>query len=251
MSPNDQWCADFKGWFRTRDGKRCDPLTITDSKSRFLLRCAVVNETGFNGVKPHFIRAFQEYGLPRSIRTDNGAPFATQGVGNLSQLSIWWIRLGIQPDFIDPGSPQQNGKHERMHRTLKAEAIKPPRASRRAQQHAFDKFRAMYNEERPHEGIAGAVPAECYECSTRSYPSRLPELSYPDEFWPRRVSMHGTIKLDGDVIFLGRALRGEFVGLEPGPRNILTVHFGPYAIAAIDQAENKVLAYRKPRPVEQ
>jgi len=245
--PNDGWCADFKGWFHTRDGARCDPLTMTDSHSRYLLRCTHVSSTSFEANKPQFVRAFRDFGLPRSIRTDNGPPFATIGIGGLSRLSIWFIRLGIQPDLIDPGKPQQNGAHERMHRTLKQETARPPKASLRAQQRAFHAFRRMYNDERPHEGIDGKVPSDLYTWSERAYPARLPELVYPDSFLVRRVSHVGGIKLEGQKIFLGRSLRGECVGLEPVSDLHLAVHFGPYQIATVDRTKNEVLMFRKPR----
>ena len=246
-APNDGWCADFKGWFRTRDGARCDPLTITDSHSRYLLRCKHVSSTCFEVVKPQFVRTFREYGLPHSIRTDNGPPFATTGIGGLSRLSVWFVRLGIQPDLIDPGKPQQNGAHERMHRTLKQETARPPRSSLRAQQRAFHSFRRMYNDERPHEGIDGKVPSDLYQGSDRPYPRQLPELEYPDSFVVRRVSKVGGIRLDGKKIFLGRSLRGQNVGLEPVSDIHLAVHLGPYQIATVDLREHEVLMYRKPR----
>jgi len=246
--PNDRWCGDFKGWFRTGDGSRCEPFTLTDSHSRFLLRCSSCSSTKTATVKKHFERAFGEYGLPDSIRTDNGSPFASTGIGGLSRLSVWWIRLGIYPDFIEPGKPQQNGRHERMHRTLKAETATPPKPSVRAQDSAFRSFVHHYNHERPHEGIGGKVPGDLYDASGRLYPSRLPEPSYPDEFLVRRVSEVGSIKLEGERYFLGRALAGQDIALEPGPGSTLEVHFGLFIIGVIDQASKKVLPYRKPIP---
>lgn len=246
-TPNDRWCADFMGWIRTRDGARCEPLTVTDSYSRFLLRCRHVSSLRFDEVKPQFVRTFREFGLPSSIRTDNGTPFATTGIGGLSRLSVWFIRLGICPDLIDPGKPQQNGRHERMHRTLKQETARPPKASVRAQQRAFDVFRRMYNEERPHEGIDGHVPTDVYRPSERAYPERLHQLAYPDSFLVRKVWTNGLIKLEGQEIFLGRALRGEYVGLEPMSDSHLRVYFGPYEIATVSPEANEVLLYRKPR----
>lgn len=246
-APNDRWCADFKGWFRTRDGARCEPLTITDSYSRYLLRCSHVPSLRFEDVQPHFVRAFREFGVPASIRTDNGAPFASTGIAGLSRLSVWFIRQGIYPDFIDPGKPQQNGRHERMHRTLKERTARPPKASVRAQQRAFGAFRRMYNEERPHEGLDGRVPSDVYRASNRSYRDPAPELAYPSSFLVRKVWTNGTVKLDGQELFLGRALRGQYVGLEPGGDAHLRVHFGPFEIATVSPAANEVLMYRKPR----
>jgi transposase InsO family protein len=147
--PNDVWCADFKGWFRTGDGVRCDPLTLTDAFSRVLLRCVTLSHPTHAAVRPVFEEAFCEYGLPRAIRTDNGPPFASAGAGGLSRLSVWWVKLGIIPERIAPGHPEQNGWHERMHRTLKAETAAPPAAHRQAQQAAFDRFQTEYNTVRP------------------------------------------------------------------------------------------------------
>jgi len=247
--PNDRWCADFKGWFRCQDQQRCDPLTITDSHSRYLLRCKATRNCRFEAVKPQFVRAFREFGLPRSIRTDNGSPFATRGIGGLSRLSAWFVRLGICPDLIEPGKPQQNGKHERMHRTLKAKTATPPRASLRAQQRAFDLFRQMFNEERPHEGIDDAVPAERYIGSDRPYPTRLPALEYPGHFIVRKVSSAGRIRIDGAAYFIGRVLGGQYIGLEPATGDTLTVHFGAYAIGTMHQPSKRILNYRKPIPM--
>lgn len=247
QGPNDRWCADFKGWFRTGDGSRCDPLTVTDSYSRMLLRCRHLPSLGCADAKPQFVRAFRQFGLPRSIRTDNGSPFASTGIAGLSRLSVWFIRLEIYPDFIDPGQPQQNGRHERMHRTLKADTARPPKTSLRAQQRSFDNFRAMFNNERPHEGINGHVPADLYRKSERSYPNRLPTLEYPDGALVRKVSDTGVIKVDGQNLFLGRALRGQHVALQPISDRHFSVHFGPYEIATVDPRANEVLMYRKPK----
>jgi transposase InsO family protein len=150
---NQIWCADFKGWFRTGTGERIDPLTITDAHSRYLLRCQSVEKTNTEQVQAIFAAAFREYGMPQTIRTDNGAPFASRAIAGISRLSIYWMKLGIQPERIKPGHPEQNGRHERMHRTLKAETAKPPAVNRRAQQRAFDRFRQQFNQERPHEAL--------------------------------------------------------------------------------------------------
>ena len=158
VGPNLVWCADFKGWFRCQDGSRCDPLTITDAYSRFLLRCQAAKHPDTGYTKPLFEATFREYGLPESIRIDNGAPFASVGIGGLSELSVWWIKLGIRPERIEPGKPAQNGRHERMHRTLKQETVQPPRANPREQQKAFDEFRQEYNWERPIRHCTEKVP---------------------------------------------------------------------------------------------
>jgi transposase InsO family protein len=185
--PNDVWCADFKGWFRTGDGARCDPFTLTDNCSRYLLRCQAVTSPDHSRVRPILETAFREYGLPRAMRTDNGPPFASTTVRGLSRLSIWWIKLGIIPERIDPGRPEQNGRHERMHRTLKEETATPPQATLGAQQRAFHRFCREYNEERPHEGIGQQTPGSRYRPSARPYPLLVPEFTYPRGFMLRTV----------------------------------------------------------------
>ena len=179
-APNGTWTADFKGQFKTRNGVYCYPLTIVDGYSRYLLACQGVLSTAIAVARPIFLRLFQEYGLPQIIRTDNGVPFATTALGRLSTLSVWWIRLGILPELIAPASPQQNGRHERMHRTLKAEATRPPSGNLQAQQTRFKRFRHEYNEERPHEALGQETPASCYRPSTRELPRRLARSNTPD-----------------------------------------------------------------------
>ena len=163
LAPNDLWCADFKGEFKTGDGIYCYPLTVTDDHSRYLLGCQGLLSTKVVEAKPVFRRLFKEYGLPKRIRTDNGVPFATNTLARLSKLSAWWVRLGVLPELIEPGKPQQNGRHERMHRTLKAEATRPPAGSCRAQQRKFNHFREEFNHERPHEALDMHTPASRYE----------------------------------------------------------------------------------------
>ena len=214
--PNRLWCADFKGWFRTGDGSRCDPLTVTDAFSRYLLRCRIVTRPTTREARGLFEAAFREFGPPAAIRTDNGSPFATVGPLGLSRLSVWWLRLGIAHDRIDPGRPEQNGRHERMHLTLKREAATPPCRGPRAQQARFDAWRAEYNEQRPHEGLPGmATPASLYAPSPRAYPERLPEPCYPDGYVGRYVDETGKFRWDGAKVFVSHALECETVGLGP------------------------------------
>ncbi len=213
-APNAAWCADFKGWFRTGDGERCDPLTISDGMSRFLLRCEAVDEPDGAHVRPAFDAAFCEFGLPLSIRSDNGPPFASVGAGGLSQLAVWWIKLGVKPERIEPGKPQQNGRLERLHRTLKAETANPPAATLAKQQRRFDDFRAIYNYERPHEALDFATPASLYRGSNRAYPRPLREPDYPDGAAVRRVRSNGVIKWAGDLVFVSETLIGEPVAVE-------------------------------------
>jgi transposase InsO family protein len=210
---NDVWCTDFKGWFRTGDGRRCDPFTLTDAHSRYLLRCQAVARPDEENVRPIFEAAFKEHGLPLAIRSDNGPPFASVGVGGLSRLAVWWIKLGIRPERIVAGKPQQNGRHERVHRTLNQETARPPAASLPAQQQRFDAFRTVYNTERPHEALGQQTPTSLYEPSLRPYPDRVEEPHYGDDVAVRRVRSNGQIKWAGELIFVGEALIGEPVGI--------------------------------------
>lgn len=232
---NATWCADFKGWFRTRDGDRVDPLTVSDGYSRYLLTCRAVRRADYACVRPVFERLFRAHGLPVAIRTDNGVPFASVAAGGLSRLSVWWIKLGIVPERIAPGHPEQNGRHERMHRTLKAETARPPRATRRAQQRAFDAFRREYNEERPHEALGQRPPASAYRPSVRPCPSRVPEMEYGAGFEVRRVRSNGQIKWRGATHFLSEVLVGEPVGLRREDERIWKVYFGPVELARWDE----------------
>jgi len=239
--PNDTWSADFKGWFLTRNGERCDPLTISDNYSRYLLRCRLVRSTGFDSVRPIFVSAFEEYGLPRAIRTDNGPPFATLTVGGLSQLSVWWIRLGILPERIQSGKPQQNPRHERMHRTLKADTCKPPRSTWARQQVAFDEFRHEFNHERPHESIDQRFPADLFEPSPRPYPRILPEMNYPDDMEIRSVKHQGDICWNNRHVYLTSVLAGELVGLRQVTDTRWDVYFGPIRLAQLDSISTKLI----------
>lgn len=241
--PNEVWCADFKGHFRTADGQRCDPLTITDGHSRYLLRCqALGGFTGYIAVKPLFMATFREYGLPEAMRTDNGSPFASTGLGGLSALSVWLIRLGIRLERIQPAHPEQNGRHERMHRTLKEATAKPPRANLKAQQRAFDVFRKEYNDERPHEALGQQTPARFYEPSPRDYPERLPcQRGYPECWEKRMVRICGTIKWQGSELHLSKALVGQEIGLEPIQDGLWAVHFESLRLGVFDERKGRIL----------
>jgi putative transposase len=183
--------------------------------------------------KPVFTRAFKDFGLPRRIRTDNGVPFATNTLARLSQLSAWWVRLGVLPEFIEPGKPQQNGRHERMHRTLKAETTRPPGTTRRAQQRKFDRFREEFNTERPHEALDMQPPASRYEASTREMPNKPPPLEYPDRFEVRYVSANGGIRWNRQWINVSITCVGEYVGLEEIDDGIWNVYFGPLKLGRL------------------
>jgi transposase InsO family protein len=225
-APNDVWCADYKGQFKTGDGVYCYPLTITDGFSRFLLGCQALCSTSVVEAKPIFTKVFKEYGLPTRIRTDNGVPFATNSLARLSQLSAWWVRLGILPELIEPGKPQQNGRHERMHRTLKAETIRPPAATRRTQQRKFNRFRDEFNFERPHEALDLETPASAYEPSGREMPDKIPPLEYPDRFEVRYVSGNGGIRWNHNWVNVSITCVGEYVGLEEIDNGVWNVYFG-------------------------
>lgn len=233
-APNQTWCGDFKGWFRTGDGERVDPLTISDAHSRYLLRCQSVDKTNTEQVQAVFAAAFREYGMPEAIRTDNGAPFASRAVAGISRLSIYWMKLGIVPERIQPGHPEQNGRHERMHRTLKQETAKPPASSRRAQQNAFDRFRHEYNQERPHEALEQQTPASHYRSSPRVYPDRIPEPEYSSEFKPKRVFPDGTFWWKGAQVFISKSLGKETIGLQPVDERYWDVYFANFPLTRFD-----------------
>jgi len=232
-APNDVWSADFKGQFKTGDGLYCYPLTVADGYSRFLLGCQALSSTRVAEAKPVFTRLFKEFGLPKRIRTDNGVPFATNTLGRLSQLSAWWVRLGILPEFIEPGKPQQNGRHERMHRTLKAETTRPPARTRRAQQRKFEHFREEFNGQRPHEALDMRTPAACYEPSPRKMPNKPPPLEYPDRFEVRYVSANGGIRWHHPWVNVSHVCVGEYVGLEEIDDGVWNVYFGPLKLGRL------------------
>ncbi len=239
-APNTVWCADYKGWFRTQDGTRIDPLTISDACSRYLFRCQAVANPDYAHSKPVMEAAFREYGLPQRMRTDNGAPFGSNGESGLTGLTVWWIKLGIIPEHITPGKPQQNGRHERMHKTLKQETASPPAANRRQQQERFDRFRNEYNEERPHEALNQKTPASCYQPSPREYPARLREVEYPADWQVRRVFDGGQIRWHVDRVFVSHALVGEPVGLEQIDDRYWRVWFSSYQVGTLDTVKRQI-----------
>jgi transposase InsO family protein len=226
-APNEIWTADFKGQFRTGDGVYCYPLTVADGYSRYLLGCQGLAGPTHARTKSVFERLFREYGLPQLIRTDNGVPFATCALGRLSALSVWWIRLGVYPELIEPASPQQNGRHERMHRTLKRETTRPPAGSARAQQRRFNTFRAEFNQERPHEALGDATPASSYQPSPRPYPARLPPLAYPAHYEVRLVSRNGGIRWHAQWVNVSHVLATQYVGLDEVDDGEWDLYVGP------------------------
>jgi putative transposase len=231
--PNDVWGLDFKGWFRTGDGRRCDPFTVSDAYSRYLLACQAVRPEEA-GVRPVLEAAFCDYGLPQAIRCDNGPPFASTGAGGLSALALWWIKLGIRPERIAPAKPQQNGRHERMHRTLNEATATPPAATLAEQQVRFDAFRREYNDERPHEACDQRPPGTRYAPSPRPYPCALQEPAYGADEAVRRVRSNGQIKWGGELIFVSEVLAGECVGVRETEDGEWRVRFGPVELGFID-----------------
>lgn len=217
--PNGLWSVDYKGQFKTADGHWCYPLTIMDHASRYLLAVDAYTSTSYEEARRSFERVFREHGLPARIRSDNGTPFASTGVAGLSKLAVWWIRLGIRPERIARGKPQQNGRHERMHRTLKQALGSEPAADLCALQLRLDAFRQHYNAQRPHEGLEQQTPAQRYTASPRSYPQQLPALQYPPYWEKQKVSSNGLIYWRDLRIYIGYLLSGQEVGMqevEPG-----------------------------------
>lgn len=241
-APNDIWTTDFKGQFKTKDGVYCFPLTVCDAHTRFILDVTALDSTKQKGAIPVFERLFTTYGLPAAIRTDNGVPFATRAICGLSKLSVWWTKLGIRHQRIEPGEPTQNGTHERMHRTLKAATARPPASTMRTQQKAFDLWRAEFNHERPHEALDDETPGLLYTPSTRPMPSRLPEPDYPGHFEVRRVSCCGTFRLNVGQIFLSQALNHEWIGLEETGDGIWDVYFYDVLLARLDERDFNLYA---------
>lgn len=238
--PNDTWLTDFKGEFRTGDGVYCYPLTLRDGWSRFVLRCDALVSRSYEATRPCFERAFVEYGLPERLRSDNGAPFASSGFARLSRLSVWWMRLGIVPERIALGHPEQNGSQEQFHSVLKAETTRPPAATARAQQRRFARFCVEYNQERPHEALQQTVPASCYRPSAREWPARLPPLEYPGHCEIRRVSAVGRVSWRNRPLFLSTALAGEDVAFDEVDDGIWTIRFASVALARYDDRHHSM-----------
>jgi putative transposase len=240
---NDTWCIDFKGWFLTGDGRRCEPLTLTDAYSRYLLRCQALARTDTDHVWPVLDAAFREFGLPHYLRSDNGSPFASRGAGGLSRLSVKLIKAGVTPERIAPGKPQQNGRHERMHLTLLQEVASPPARNMREQHERLRSFQQFYNEERPHQALDHATPADRYQPSTRRFDGVLRKPEYSDDRNVRSVRRNGDIKWQGSTIYISEALVGEPVGLTENESG-WTVSYGPILLGAIERGRGRL---RKPK----
>jgi transposase InsO family protein len=236
-APNQLWCMDFKGYFSTGDGTRCDPFTITDAHSRYLIRCQTVSRMDLSQVVAVCEAAMREYGMPARIRTDNGAPFAGNGLLGLSKLSLSWTKMGIVHERIQPGRPQQNGRHERMHRTLKEDTTKPPALTLRLQQKKFDRFRQIFNHERPHEGLNNETPASLYQRSSIMFPRVLTPFTYPRGFQTRRVNTSGDISWHKDRVFISQVFSFEDLGFEEMDEEIFRVYFREIELGELDVAE--------------
>jgi len=233
--PNQSWSADFKGDFRLGNGRRCYPLTLSDNYSRYLLQCRGLERPSYQAVRPWCEWVFREYGLPEAIRTDNGAPFASLAVGGISQLSKWWIQLGIKPERIRPGKPAQNGRHERLHRTLKHAAVAPPKATLRAQQRQFDAFMQEYNWQRSHEALGRKTPGSVYHCSPRVYPVKLPAVEYDSGVTVRQVRHNGEIKWQGELIYVSEVLAQEPLGFTRIDEEQWEMHYSFHLLGVLDQ----------------
>ncbi len=238
--PNQVWPADFKGQFKTGDGRYCYPLTVTDHYSRKLLLCKGLTSVRTEGAKPAFRALFRECGLPEAIRTDNGAPFASTGIHGLCELNVWWMKLGIVHQRIKPASPQENGQHERMHKDLKREAARPPAANLAKQQKRLERFQHRYNYERPHEALDGDFPAERWKPSTTAYAGRLRQPEYAGHLEVRRVSASGDFRLHSGQYFLSSALKGEDIGLEEVDDAVWSIIYYNTILGRIDLGTGKI-----------
>src|SRR5215213_9750297 len=237
---NDLWTIDFKGEFRTRDGRLCYPLTIADAHTRFLLAVDGLSSTGHAGARAVVERVFREYGLPAVIRSDNGGPFVTKAIAGLSRLNVWWTQLGVLHDRIAPRRPDQNGSHERMHRTLKDETVWPPAANAEAQQERFDAFRGEFDFERPHEAIGMKTPGSLYARSPREIPARLLEPEYPGHCVIRQVRANGMLYFKDREIFLSELLIGHRIALEEIADGVWSVYFYDLILARLNQRTGKL-----------
>jgi transposase InsO family protein len=238
--PNEVWSCDYKGHFKTMDNKSCFPLTITDNNSRYLLQCRALYRPNYDETFPWLEWTFREYGLPQAIRTDNGVPFASVGPGGLTKLSVWFIKLGIRPERIEPGHPEQNGRHERMHRSLKEATAKPPQATLQEQQSAFDEFVHEYNFQRPHEALDQKTPASIYRPSTRTFPTKLPKIEYDTKTKVRYVRTNGEIKWKGDRIFISETLIREPVGLCQIDEHLWEIRYSIHKLGVLNETTGKV-----------
>lgn len=239
--PNDLWTTDFKGEFKTGDGVYCYPLTVADQVARYILACEGLLSTRTAGVRPVFEKLFRENGLPNGILSDNGSPFASRSIHGLTALNVWWMQLGIRHFRIEPGKPQQNGRHERMHRTLKAKTTRPPAHDLLGQQITFDEFRHEFNEIRPHEALDQETPASVWSPSKRQMPDKIPPPEYPGYFVIRTVCSAGTFRFKGERIFISQALEHQPIGLEEIDDGVWSIYFYDTLLARVDERNWKVI----------
>lgn len=238
--PNQVWSADYKGHFRMKNGQYCYPLTITDNFSRYLLCCDAFEKIDAKMAIKSYEKVFYEYGMPDAIRTDNGYPFAGTAIGALCRLSIWLLKLNIVPERIEKGCPQQNPRHERMHRTLKAGINLNLKSSILEQQKWFDHFIKEFNEQRPHQALKLKKPAQVHQVSLRQYPLEVPEVIYPDHFLIRKVRTNGEIKYFNKKYFVSEILHGEPIGLEMIDEDRAIVYFAKLKLGIIDAKLDKI-----------
>ncbi len=238
--PNAVWSADFKGQFRMGDGRLCYPLTLTDNYSRYLLGCWGLSQPTYEQARPLLEHAFREYGLPEAIRTDNGAPFASVALGGLSRLAVWFIKMGIKPERIETGHPEQNGRHERFHRTLKESAISPPRNNLAEQQRAFKRFTKEYNYQRPHEALGQKTPGSVYQRSPREYPGKVASVEYDSDVSVRQVRHSGEVKWNGKRIYVSEALAGETIGLKQMDNHYWEIYFSFLPLGILDERDMRI-----------
>ena len=239
-APAQSWSADFKGDFRLGNGQRCYPLTLTDNHSRFILQCRALSRMTTDAVKPWFEWVFREYGLPEAMRTDNGSPFASRAAGGLSQLSAWWVRLGIRPERIRPATPSENGRHERMHRSLKEAAVNPPASSLAAQQRRFDGFVEEFNWQRSHEALGRRTPGSTHEVSPRPYPVKLPPVEYDSGVTVRQVRHNGEFKWRGRLLYLSQVLAKEPIGLVPCDNERWEIRYSFHLLGVLDERTSTI-----------
>ena len=244
QSPNEVWSVDYKGQFYTQDSKVCYPLTISDNFSRYILKCKGLPGPRYRETQQVFEQVFQEYGLPDAIRSDNGIPFAGTGIAGLSRLSIWWIQLGIIPERIEKGNPQQNGRHERMHRTLKYETLDTKAKNLKEQQNRFDLFQIDFNNHRPHEALGQKTPSEYYRKSNRPYIAKPPKPVYDYDLKVRQVKSRGAIKFKNNLYYLTELLYGQPVGLKPTDEDNWDIYYYSHPIATLNLRKNKIFSIK-------
>lgn len=231
---NELWTVDFKGQFKLKNGRWCYPLTIMDNYSRYLIDCRSQSSVKNSLTIKSFERVFKEYGLPNRIRSDNGIPFASRSVSGYTPLTVWWVRLGISPERIEPGKPQQNGQHERMHRTLKKYATSPPGYSFKTQQQKFDMFKEEFNNHRPHESLGQKLPTDFYQKSSKSYPSKLKPIQYPSYFSVKTVAHNGVVYWNNGMIYVSHSLAHQKIGMIEVDDGVYEIYFSIHRVGQFD-----------------